>query len=235
MALTDNRTALEALRDQANALPAAAQSVDGVAFGDTGATGDYAVPGDWLDNTATQIQSLTGATGGLTTEQMSTQLYTEYANVQNALAVLATKGVTIPDGANSNNLVELIAAIEVGGGGEDATLLKSGTLSVSANTALSRFTFNHDSGIIPRTLLLLNSRAISTSNTGTMAYALCNTGDGVTRYIVGSRISSSKTGYAEYFPNSTYQYPASTWGTESVTLGMGEVLSAGTWTWWLYG
>lgn len=119
MAMTDNTTALEALRDQTAALPSAAKSVAGVAFGDSGATGDYAVSGEWLDNTATQIQSLTGATGGLTTTQMTEQLGTEYANVQNALATLAAKGVTVPDGANSNDLVELIAAIEAGGGASE--------------------------------------------------------------------------------------------------------------------
>lgn len=117
MAMTDNTTALEALRDQTAALPSAAKSVAGVAFGYSGATGDYAVSGEWLDNTATQIQSLTGATGGLTTTQMTEQLEVENQNVQNALEVLAVKGVTVPDGANSGNLVELIAGIDVGGGG----------------------------------------------------------------------------------------------------------------------
>lgn len=42
-------------------------------------------------------------------------------NVADALAALAEKGVTVPAGAKSDNLAELIAAIEAGGGGRKVT------------------------------------------------------------------------------------------------------------------
>ena len=38
-------------------------------------------------------------------------------NVTAALAAIANKGVTVPDGSTSDALAELIASIEVGGGG----------------------------------------------------------------------------------------------------------------------
>lgn len=39
------------------------------------------------------------------------------SNVTAALAAIADKGVTVPDGSNSDSLASLIAAIEAGGGG----------------------------------------------------------------------------------------------------------------------
>lgn len=41
-------------------------------------------------------------------------------NVADALAAIAAKGVTVPQGANSDDLATLIAAIETGGGDEPA-------------------------------------------------------------------------------------------------------------------
>ena len=42
-------------------------------------------------------------------------------NVTAALAAIAGKGVTVPDGSNSDSLASLIAAIEAGGGGHEVT------------------------------------------------------------------------------------------------------------------
>lgn len=52
-------------------------------------------------------------------------------NVTAALAAIADKGVTVPDGSNSDSLASLIAAIEAGGGGGDFTL---GEFTLAANT-----------------------------------------------------------------------------------------------------
>ena len=40
-------------------------------------------------------------------------------NITSALAAIAVKGVTVPDGSNSDALASLIASIEAGGGGDD--------------------------------------------------------------------------------------------------------------------
>lgn len=100
----------------------------------------YAVPKTWLDNTAAQIQGLTGVAGGLTTAQMSAQLEIEKQNVQNALSTLATKGVTVPDGANSNNLVELIGAIEAGAKIVEGTFTVTSDVSGTPLTSKTLFT-----------------------------------------------------------------------------------------------
>ena len=42
-------------------------------------------------------------------------------NVTAALAAIAGKGVTVPDGSNSDSLASLIAGIETGGGGGGGT------------------------------------------------------------------------------------------------------------------
>lgn len=77
----------------------------------------YAVSKDWLDNTATQIQSLTGATGGLTIEQMSEQLDVEYENVQNAFTALEAVGAKIIAlSPTSSDLVEVINTINADAG-----------------------------------------------------------------------------------------------------------------------
>ena len=89
MSLKSNTTDLKGMQDQVNTLPPAPQSVDGVEFGDTGATGDYAISGEWLDNTATQIQNLTGATSNLTTAQMQSELTTAKTNIDETKALIS--------------------------------------------------------------------------------------------------------------------------------------------------
>lgn len=65
-------------------------------------------------------------------------------NVADALAALAEKGVTVPTGAKSDNLAELIAAIEAGGGGADVNsgfdAVTSGTFTLSADKKGSAYT-----------------------------------------------------------------------------------------------
>ena len=69
---------------------------------------------------ADQIRALLGLTGTMGLDEMATHLGTEQSNVTAALAAIAGKGVTVPDGSNSDSLASLIAAIEAGGGGGTA-------------------------------------------------------------------------------------------------------------------
>lgn len=65
---------------------------------------------------ADKIRGLLGLTGTMGLDAMATHLGTEQANITAALTALSDKGVDVPSGANSDNLAELIAAIEAGGG-----------------------------------------------------------------------------------------------------------------------
>lgn len=66
------------------------------------------------------------------------------SNVTAALAAIADKGVTVPDGSNSDSLASLIAAIEAGGGGGfDCgffTLAKDSTIGAE---------IQHNLGVVP--------------------------------------------------------------------------------------
>lgn len=77
---------------------------------------EYLIQGETLTGIADKIRPLLGLTGTMTPEQMQTHLTTEQANITAALAALVEKGVTVPDGSNSDALAGLIAAIEAGGG-----------------------------------------------------------------------------------------------------------------------
>ena len=77
----------------------------------------YSIDNTTLTNIANPIRTLRGLSGALTPEEMAANAGTEQSNVTAALAALAEKGVTVPDGANSDDLAELIGAIESGGSG----------------------------------------------------------------------------------------------------------------------
>ena len=70
---------------------------------------------------ADKIRTLLGLTGTMGLDEMAAHLGTEQSNVTAALAAIAGKGVTVPDGSNSNSLASLIAGIEAGGGAKIAT------------------------------------------------------------------------------------------------------------------
>ena len=59
--------------------------------------------------------------------------------VSAALAAIADKGVTVPDGSNSDSLAALIAAIEAGGGG--GAQCSVGTITPAEDT--TELTWNH--------------------------------------------------------------------------------------------
>ena len=64
-------------------------------------------------------------------------------NVSTALTAISNKGVTVPSGANSDDLAQLIAAIETGSGGvtrtnivPEQTVTGSGYLAITASEVL---------------------------------------------------------------------------------------------------
>lgn len=62
-------------------------------------------------------------------------------NINAALAAIAEKGVTVPDGSNSDALHELILSIEAGGGGDSVTDDGNGNITINA---LYSFTYTDD-------------------------------------------------------------------------------------------
>lgn len=62
-------------------------------------------------------------------------------NVTAALAAIAEKGVTVPDGSNSDALHELILSIQAGGGGDSVTDDGNGNITINA---LYSFTYTDD-------------------------------------------------------------------------------------------
>lgn len=103
---------------------------------------EYLIQGETLTGIADKIRPLLGLTGTMTPEQMQTNLDTEASNITAALAALTEKGVEVPEGANSNALAGLIAAIEAGGSCDMYTLVTFEEETLS-------YTVNHNLGSIP--------------------------------------------------------------------------------------
>lgn len=91
-------------------------------------------------------------------------------NVTSALAKIAEKGVTVPDGANSDSMAALIEAISVGGGDADfsslvdATACVSGTVTPSSDTS-NLFIYDDFSKVytVPRLFILFSEDAPRTA------------------------------------------------------------------------
>ena len=86
------------------------------------------------------------------------------SNITAALSAIAEKGVTVPDGSNSDALAELIASIEAGGGGKFA----NGTITPARNISLGPgANFEIETGFLSENkqvnfvLLLLNGAVAS--------------------------------------------------------------------------
>lgn len=72
-------------------------------------------------------------------------------NISAALAAIADKGVTVPEGSTSDALASLIASIEAGGGGNIA----SGTVSwATVPSRIVSTEFVHDLGVVPKLILI---------------------------------------------------------------------------------
>jgi hypothetical protein len=68
----------------------------------------YSINDTTLKAIADPLRSLLGLTGGMTPEEMASNGAAVQANVTAALTAIAEKGVTVPDGADSDDLAELI-------------------------------------------------------------------------------------------------------------------------------
>lgn len=88
-------------------------------------------------------------------------------NITAALAAIADKGVTVPDGSTSDALASLIASIEAGGGGgglpEPFTALKTGTFTLASLSYCNNYPINHGLGVKPTIFALYNDVAVSSS------------------------------------------------------------------------
>lgn len=73
-------------------------------------------------------------------------------NIAAALAAIADKGVTVPDGSTSDALAELIASIEAGGGGINVAY---GTVTLSEDS--DSITINHGLGDYPTFAALIQT------------------------------------------------------------------------------
>ena len=86
-------------------------------------------------------------------------------NVTAALAKIAEKGVTVPDGANSDNLEALIESSEAGGGGVQLQYNRLYPAATGTFTPAARTLFNtdaplvieHNAGIIPFVVLVTSN------------------------------------------------------------------------------
>ena len=76
---------------------------------------------------------------------VQTQINRISGNVSAALAAIAEKGVTVPDGSNSDALAELIASIEAGG----AYKVYVGSFTVTGYSTYN-YVVTHDMGVVPR-------------------------------------------------------------------------------------
>ena len=101
----------------------------------------YSIDNTTLTNIANPIRTLRGLSVLLTPDEMASNAGVVQTNVTAALAALAEKGVTVPDGANSDDLETLIRKVASGGGGAlnfydyDGTLLYSYTVEEAAALA----------------------------------------------------------------------------------------------------
>ena len=148
-------------------------------------------------------------------------------NITAALAAIADKGVTVPDGSTSDALASLIASIEAGGGGlknNRLAVVASGSFTVSERTEVSsnnRFILQHDSGVIPLLIIIEASKCSAASDfyngvffrepnpniqTSSNVLALC------------TRRTSSTYTYYSNFSIETGTLSGSDWTTDHVNL-----------------
>lgn len=71
-------------------------------------------------------------------------------NITAALAAIADKGVTVPDGSTSDALASLIASIEAS---EGEGTFSTGTITVAEETIAADIIVNHNMGVIPNRLI----------------------------------------------------------------------------------
>lgn len=107
---------------------------------------------------ADKIRTLLGLTGTMGLDEMASHLGTEQSNVTAALAAIAGKGVTVPDGSNSDSLASLIAAIEAGGS------IYTGSFTYESDKTFPSISIEKFGGKIPEWLMVVNTSETSATD-----------------------------------------------------------------------
>ena len=153
-------------------------------------------------------------------------------NVAAALSAIAEKGVTVPDGSNSDALAELIASIEAGGGVSGITY---GIYIPSVTGKLH--TIEHGLGVVPK-LFAICAGSYSSDSIGRLLDCAHGFSDRNLLFRM-SRASAvnSPSGYIESFYNITQSDFAKNTAiaratTESIDIGGTYNLTAGVEYYW---
>jgi hypothetical protein len=169
-----------------------------------------------LTGIADKIRSLLGLSGKMSPAQMQTNLTTEQANITAALAALEEKGVTVPDGANSNALAGLIAAIEAGGGIKisaatftPAENTNEVDISTLLNVDLSKFqdatsTNIQGAGFVGVFLLHNNGKTQKNRLLSATIVKPKQSNSVASKELAAARVYASATGTGSYSVNGTY-------------------------------
>lgn len=121
-------------------------------------------------------------------------------NITAALAAIADKGVTVPDGSTSDALASLIASIEAGGGGggglsEPFTAFKTGTFTLASLAYCNAYPINHGLGVKPTIFALYNDVAVSSSGSVAFVFYINHSNANTGKYggYANSKNSASNT------------------------------------------
>ena len=127
---------------------------------------------------------------------VQTQIDRISGNVSAALSAIAEKGVTVPDGSNSDALAELIASIQAEGGGGN---IVSGSISWATIPPIQVQTeFVHNLGVVPKLFLIYPAFNITSSIQKNIGIHLISTGSlgAISRYSNGNiKIYSDLSNY----------------------------------------
>lgn len=123
---------------------------------------------------------------------VQTQIDRISGNVAAALAAIADKGVTVPDGSTSDALAELIASIEAGGGASGFAKVTKGSVRITSVISSSTLTIEHGLGQKPDIAILYNPNGFT--NDGITACIMLSNGAFVNAGYNRSNSSSGRRG-----------------------------------------
>ena len=123
---------------------------------------------------------------------IQTQIDRISGNVSAALSAIAEKGVTVPDGSNSDALHELILSIEAGGG-LPTGLSKAAFGTVTPSYGVSSVKITHGLGVAPNFAVLFGTSGTPSGSSHMIAtYVLYKSSSSITyEYASGFSTSSA--------------------------------------------
>lgn len=89
----------------------------------------YLIQGTTLTDIADNVRALTGSTGPMSPDKMSTEIQVAKQNTDDAMNALASLGVEVPEGANIGDLAGLIEDVNNSGGVALPELTNAGVAS----------------------------------------------------------------------------------------------------------